>query len=138
MTQANPPDAAAFLAAVAPPRRHDEARRLDALFREVTGWQPRLWRGGILGYGTYDYTYASGRSGTYFATGFAPRRARLSIYILPGYADFGPILNRLGKHRMGKSCLYLNALQDADPDVLTELIRAGLADLSRRWPVRPT
>lgn len=121
-----------------PARRQDDARRLDALFREVTGWQPRLWRGGILGYGTYDYTYASGRSGTYLATGFAPRAAKLSIYIMPGYADFSHLLERLGKHSKGKSCLYLNKLADADLEVLGALVRAGLEDLESHWPVQPS
>ncbi len=125
-----------FLADVTPERRFAEAARLDRLFREVTGWQPVLWSGNMLGYGRYDYTYASGRSGSCLATGFAPRKARLSIYIMPGYADFSEILARLGKHSKGKSCLYLNKLEDADLDVLAELIRAGLTDLGRRWPVR--
>ena len=129
---------AAFLAQVTPERRFNEAATLYALFREVTGFAPRLYPGGILGYGTYDYTYASGRSGRYLATGFAPRKAKLSIYIMPGYADFGPILARLGKHRTGKSCLYLNKLEDADLEVLAELIRAGLADLATRWRIDPT
>ncbi len=128
-------DVARFLAEVTPERRHREAAALDAFFREVTGWQPVLWSGNMLGYGKYDYTYASGRSGSYFATGFAPRKAKLSIYIMPGYADFGGILARLGKHTKGKSCLYLNKLEDADMDVLAELVRAGLEDLAGRWPV---
>ncbi|MFD2740502.1 DUF1801 domain-containing protein [Sulfitobacter aestuarii] len=127
-----------FLRQVTPERRHGEARALDALFREVTGWNPVLWKGGMLGYGRYDYTYASGHSGSWFATGFAPRRARLSIYIMPGYADFDVILTRLGKHKVGKSCLYLNKLADADQGVLAELIRAGLRDLAGHWPVRPS
>ena len=92
----------------------------------------------MLGYGKYDYTYASGRTGSYFATGFAPRKAKLSIYIMPGYADFSGILGRLGTHSVGKSCLYLNKLEDADMDVLAELVRAGLADLAKSWPVRST
>mgnify|MGYP001022728440 CR=1 FL=1 len=127
-----------FLAQVSPERRFHEAATLDALFREVTGFAPRLYAGGILGYGTYDYTYASGHSGRYLATGFAPRKAKLSIYIMPGYADFGSILARLGKHRTGKSCLYLNKLEDADLEVLAELIRAGLEDLATRWRIDPT
>ena len=127
---------AQFLASVTPERRFREAAQLDGLFREVTGWQPRFYQGGMLGYGTYDYTYASGHSGTSFATGFAPRKAKLSIYIMPGYADFDSILARLGKHTKGKACLYLNKLADADEAVLAELIRAGLEDLGRRWPVK--
>lgn len=129
-------EVAAFLAAVSPEKRQHEAARLDAFFREVTGWAPVLWSGSMLGYGSYDYTYASGRSGTYFATGFAPRKAKLSIYIMPGYGDFDGILARLGKHTKGKSCLYLNKLEDADLGVLAELVRAGLDDLDRRWPVK--
>ncbi|WP_299859303.1 DUF1801 domain-containing protein [uncultured Roseobacter sp.] len=131
-------EVATFLAAVTPERRHEEASVLDSLFREVTGWAPRLWSGGMLGYGTYDYTYASGRSGTFFATGFAPRKARLSVYIMPGYADFSTILADLGKHKTGKSCLYINKLEDVDTEVLKRLVRAGLEDLASRWPVTAT
>ncbi|AXI48122.1 hypothetical protein C1J03_20230 [Sulfitobacter sp. SK012] len=131
-------DIAAFLENVTPANRQDEAVRLDAFFRDVTGWQPVLYSGGMLGYGSYDYRYKSGRRGSYFATGFAPRKAKLSIYILPGYADFDDILSRLGRHKMGQSCLYLNKLDDADLDVLAELIRAGLKNLQSHWPVNPT
>jgi hypothetical protein len=129
-------DVGDFLESVEPARRHREAAQLDAFFREVTGWQPVLWSGTMLGYGRYDYTYASGRTGSYFATGFAPRKAKLSIYIMPGYADFSQILGRLGPHSIGKSCLYLNKLEDADMDVLGELVRAGLENLAGIWPVR--
>ncbi len=131
-------DVDTFLSKVTPPNRHEEALKLDALFRETTGWKPVLWSGSMLGYGSYDYTYATGRSGTYLATGFAPRKAKLSIYIMPGYADFSDILGRLGKHSIGKSCLYLNKLGDTDMDVLKELIRAGLKDLGNKWPVTPS
>lgn len=131
-------DVADFLKAVEPERRHKEAAELDAFFRQVTGWEPVFYKGGMLGYGRYDYTYASGRTGTSFATGFAPRKAKLSIYIMPGYADFDKILGRLGKHTKGKACLYLNKLADADMNVLAELVRAGLDDLGTRWPVRGT
>lgn len=129
-------DVETFLRDVSPERRHGEAAALDRLFQDVTGWQPVLWSGSMLGYGSYDYTYKSGRTGTWLATGFAPRKAKLSIYIMPGYADFGGILGRLGKHTKGKSCLYLNKLADADEDVLAELIRAGLDDLATHWPVK--
>lgn len=131
-------DVSVFLQDVSPSRRHAEALELDALFRRVTGWEPQIFRGGMLGYGRYDYAYASGRTGSSLATGFAPRKAKLSIYIMPGYTDFSNILTRLGKHTKGKSCLYLNKLADADTAVLEELIRAGLADLKTHWPVHAT
>ncbi len=127
-----------FLATVEPARKAEEARVLDGLFRDLTGWTPRMWGPTIIGYGQYHYTYASGRSGNHLATGFSPRKAAHSIYIMPGYADFGAILSRLGKHRIGKSCLYVNKLADIDLEVLRELIRAGLADLGNRWEIRPS
>lgn len=137
-TQMTGGDVDRLLDTVTPERRRDEARALDALFRRVTGWQPRLWGPSMVGYGQYHYRYESGREGDFLATGFSPRKAALSIYILPGYADFGDILARLGKHKLGKSCLYLTRLEHADMDVLAELIAAGLADLNRRWPVQAT
>lgn len=127
-----------LLAGLEPARRQDEARRLDALFREVTGWAPRVWSGRMLGYGAYHYRYASGREGDFLATGFSSLKARHSIHILPGYTDHSAILARLGKHKTGRSCVYVNKLADIDLAVLDELIRAGLDDLRTHWPVVPT
>lgn len=136
-TQPTAESVEAFLAVVEPQRKREEAQTLDALFREVTGWAPQMWGPTMVGYGRYHYVYDSGREGDSLATGFSPRKAKHSIYILPGYADYGAILQRLGKHSTGKSCLYINKLADIDLDVLAELIRTGLADLQRRWPVYP-
>ena len=127
-----------FLEAVQPPGKAEDSRVLDALFRKTTSFTPVMWGPSIVGYGRYHYRYKSGREGDFLATGFSPRKSALSIYIMPGYADFGDILSRLGKHKLGKSCLYVNKLADIDLDVLSELIRAGLEDLNRLWPVEPT
>ncbi len=127
-----------FLAAVDHPRRREDGLALDALFREVTGFQPRMWGPTMVGYGWYHYKYKTGREGDFLATGFSPRKANLSIYIMPGYADFSEILGRLGKHKTGVSCLYVNKLADIDMDVLAELIRAGLKDLADFAPINPT
>jgi len=137
-TQITATDPVDFIAAVEHPTRRADAEALDRLFRKVTGFRPRMWGPTIIGYGQYRYRYDSGREGDFLATGFSPRKTNLSIYILPGYGDFGPILDRLGKHRTGKSCLYVNKLADIDTDVLAALIRAGLDDLGRRWPITPT
>ncbi len=126
-----------FIASVEPPAKQEDARALDHLFRDVTGFEPVMWGPSIIGYGRYHYRYDSGREGDFLATGFSPRKARHSIYIMPGYADYGDILARLGKHKMGKSCLYVNKLADIDLDVLADLIRAGLRDLDKTWPVQP-
>ncbi|UWQ40785.1 DUF1801 domain-containing protein [Leisingera aquaemixtae] len=127
----------AFIASVEPARKAAEAQQLDALFRRVTGYRPQMWGPSLVGYGCYHYRYASGREGDFLATGFSPRKARHSIYIMPGYQDYGAILSRLGKHKLGKSCLYVNKLADIDLEVLAELIRTGLKDLNAIWPVQP-
>lgn len=128
---------AEFLAAVEPPQKAADAQALDRLFRRVTGYEPQMWGLSIIGYGRYHYRYKSGREGAFPATGFSPRKARFSLYIMPGYQDYGAILARLGKHRLGKSCLYVNKLADVDTEVLAELIARGLDDLNALWPVQP-
>jgi hypothetical protein len=127
-----------YLSQVEPERRRVDAQRLDQIFREVSGFAPRMWGPSIVGYERYHYRYESGREGDFLATGFAPRKANLVIYIMPGYTDFSAILARLGKHKIGKSCLYINKLDDIDLDVLKELIAAGIEDLGRHWPVEPS
>ena len=127
-----------FLDGVEPERKREEARALDRLFRKVTGWEPRMWGPTIIGYGEYHYRYDSGREGDFLATGFSPRKANHTIYIMPGYGDYGPILERIGKHKLGKSCLYVNKLADIDLDVLAELIEFGLRDLGEKYPIKPT
>ncbi len=127
-----------FIYSVDHPTRRADAIELNEIFKEVTGFSPKMWGPTIVGYGNYHYVYKTGREGDSLATGFSPRKANLSIYIMPGYAEFGEILGRLGKHKMGKSCLYINKLADIDTEVLKELIRAGLADLDAIWPVNPS
>lgn len=137
-TQANDADVRAFLDAVDHPVRRADAMVLDDMFRRVTGWTPKMWGPTMVGYGSYHYVYDSGREGDCLATGFSPRKANLSLYIMPGYQDFGHILDRLGKHKKGKACLYINKLADVDLTVVEEIIRAGVDDLAKRWSVTPS
>ena len=125
------------IAAVTDQARQADAVRLDKIFREVTGFQPKLW-GKMIGYGTYHYRYESGREGDFLATGFGIGARQFSIYILPGYTEFPEIAARLGKHSKGKSCWYIKRLSDVDEVALRDLIRAGLQDLSATWPVVAT
>jgi len=137
-TQPTEVDPVDFINAIEHPTRRADAQTLDALFRRVTGWQPKMWGPTIIGYGSYAYTYESGRSGEFLATGFSPRKANLSLYIMPGYADFQSVLDRLGKYKTGKACLYINKLADVDMDVVEEIVTVGLEDLGQRWPVSPS
>ena len=127
----------AFLSSVEPEQKRIDAQHLDQLFQRATGYQPVMWGTSIIGYGKYHYRYESGREGDFLATGFSPRKANFAVYIMPGYTDFGYILQRLGKFKLGKSCLYFNKLADLDLEVLSTLVKAGLEDLDTRWPVRP-
>ena len=138
MTKATAQSVEAFIGAVPHPVRRADAVTLNRLFQQVTGWSPKMWGPSMIGYGSYHYTYDSGREGDFLATDFSPRKANLSIYIMPAYADFAAILARLGKHKIGKSCLYVNKLDDIDLAVLQELICAGLDDLAQKWPVTPS
>lgn len=119
------------------PERQAEARRLDVLFRDVTGWNARTW-GKLIGYGRYHYRYASGREGDFLATGFAIRARDISLHILPGYNAFPEIAARLGPHKRGKSCWYITSLDAVDERALRDLIRAGLDDLRQQYPIEPT
>lgn len=130
-------DRAGFLAGIPDPERRAEAERLLAIFGAETGWEPRLWGASMVGFGRYAYRYGSGHGGESLATGFSPRKAELSVYILPGLADFSALLSRLGPHRAGASCLYIRHLAAIDEGVLRALIRSGLDALARHWPVQP-
>lgn len=129
---------AEFIASVEHDQRRADAETLLGLFQEITGWTPKMWGPSMIGFGEYHYKYESGREGDFLATGFSPRKTSLSIYVMPGYHDYTDILARLGKHKIGKSCLYVNRLADIDLDVLRELIATGLRDLAKKYPVKPS
>lgn len=114
--------------------RRADAKVLLDLFADVTQLVPRMWGPSIIGYGRYHYKYESGREGEFMMTGFSPRKANQVIYIMPGYTDHSAILDRIGKYKIGKSCLYINKLADIDLDVLRELIIAGFEDMKSTYP----
>lgn len=136
-TIATPDDPRAFLDGIDHSLRRSDGFRLLELFQDATGFDPVMWGDSIVGFGRYHFRYDSGREGDFLATGFSPRKANMSIYIMPGYQDYSEILGRLGKHKTGKSCLYVNKLEDIDMDVLRELIQSGLHDLNGLWRVHP-
>ncbi|GAB4453097.1 MAG: hypothetical protein OHK0029_05220 [Armatimonadaceae bacterium] len=109
-----------FLQALSPERQAD-CRALVERMREVTGEEPALWGENIIGFGSYHYRYASGREGDWFLLGFSPRKQNLTLYLSYTLAENTELLEKLGKHTIGKSCLYIKRLSDVDADVLTEL-----------------
>jgi len=124
----------AFIDAVDHTRRREDAHILLDLMRRVTGEKPVMWGPAIVGFGRYRYRYASGKEYDWPIVGFSPRKQNLSIYIMLGFGECGDLLSRLGKHKTGKSCLYINKLADVDMDVLETLVRATVAEMKRRYP----
>lgn len=116
--------------------REAEARQILALMKKVTRQAPTLWGPSIVGFGSYRYTYASGKTGDWPITGFSPRKAALVVYIMPGFAEYDELLGRLGKHATGKSCLYIKKLADVDLKVLEELIRRSVAWMKEKYPAK--
>lgn len=90
-----------------------------------------MWGESMVGFGAYHYHYRSGREGDWFLTGFSPRKRDLTVYIMPGFDSYREIMSRLGKYRLGRSCLYIKRLADVDMDALNELIAASLVGMAR-------
>jgi len=132
-TTQNDSSVAAFLDGVQNRRRREDAKRLLGLMIDVTGEPAKMWGTSIVGFGTYHYRYASGREGDFMRVGFAPRKQNLVVYIMPGFSSYDALLAKLGKHRTGKSCLYVNKLDDVDLGVLEELIRDSMEEMRRRY-----
>ena len=133
-TAENDADPAAFLAAAEPARRAEDARRVAKMMAEVTGEPPRMWGDSIVGFGRYRYTRADGSKHHWMLTGVSPRKAALTVYIMPGFKLYGDLLARLGPHRHSSSCLYITRLDQVDFDVLTELVRRSVGEMRARYP----
>lgn len=123
----------AFIANVPNEIRRRDAKTLLALMKKLSGETPRLWGPSMIGFGTYHYKYASGREGDFFLTGFSPRASSLVVYIMDGYQDNSDLLAKLGKHKTGKSCLYVNRLEDIDMNVLEKLVLRSLAYMRKTY-----
>jgi len=124
-----------FIAAVEHPTRRADAMVLLEMFQRVTGCEPKMWGPTIIGFGRYRYRYESGREGEFLLTGFSPRKSSLVVYVLPGYTEIDEQLAALGKHKIGKSCLYINKLADVDLAVLERIVSDGVAEMRRDYEI---
>ncbi|MCC6612603.1 MAG: DUF1801 domain-containing protein [Anaerolineae bacterium] len=112
----------AFLEAVDDEKKREDAYAVLALMREATGLEPKMWGPSIVGFGSYHYKYDSGREGDSPLTGFSPRKAALTLYIMGGFDTYDDLMRKLGKYKTGKGCLYLKRLSDVDEKTLKELV----------------
>lgn len=118
----------AFLRSVEDENKRKDAFAILEMMKEITGEEPKMWGPSIVGFGSYHYKYPSGQEGDWFRTGFSPRKQNLTLYIMNGVESYPDHLARLGKHKIGKSCLYVKKLADVDMEVLRDMIRQSLAD----------
>ncbi len=131
-TTPNDENVEAFLNAVDNEQRKADAFTILKLMKEVTGYPPKMWGGSIVGFGSYHYKYESGREGDWPLTGFSPRKQSLTLYLMSGFDHHQKLMDKLGKYKTGKSCLYIKKLEDVDMKVLTELIRQSVADVDNK------
>lgn len=123
-----------FLNAVDHPVKRVDSFVLLEMMSEITGIAPKMWGESIVGFDTYHYVYASGREGDWPIVGFSPRKQNISLYIMPGFADFKPLLEKLGKHKTSKACLYINKLADVDLDILKKIIQKSVEYMRGKYP----
>lgn len=123
-----------FLEAVPDAQRRDDAKKVRAMFERLSGFPAKMWGPSIVGFGTCHYRYESGREGDMPRLGFSPRAKELVLYLSDDYSRHQPLMDKLGKHRTGKSCLYIKRLTDVDDGVLEQLVRDVLDYLRVKYP----
>lgn len=129
-TKKNTASVEKFLNNVADEQRRRDCFRVLEIMKAETKAEPAMWGTSIVGFGRYQYKYASGRDLEWFLTGFSPRKQDLTLYIMPGLERYPSLMKKLGKHKTGKSCLYIKKLEDVDLPTLKQLIKRSVADLA--------
>lgn len=130
-TKVNEKSVQKFLNSVPDPKKRQDSFIILDLMKKITNAEPKMWGDYIVGFGSYHYKYASGREGDWFLTGFSPRKQNLTLYIMAGFGQYDEIMEKLGKFKTGKSCLYINKIEDINMNVLEELIQKSVEHLSK-------
>lgn len=123
-----------FVRSLKDQQQRKDTQTLIALLRKVTGERPAMWGPSIVGFGLYHYVYASGREGDWMLAGLAPRKGMVTVYLMGGLDAQKPLLSKLGKHSVGKGCLYLKTLEGVDLKVLGELVRRSIRHIRELYP----
>ncbi len=136
-TKKNDSSVEGFLNSVEQDQKREDSFKILRMMKEITGDEPKMWGDSLIGFGATKYTYSNGKEGDWFQVGFSPRKQNLSLYLWGMYLErqseeFQQLMARLGKHKLGKGCLYINKLADVDLDVLEELIRVSFGHSSER------
>lgn len=129
-TKMNDQSVQAFLDRVQDEKRRRECYTILELIQSITHAEPKMWGDSIVGFGNHHYVYASGREGDWPLIGFSPRKQNLTLYFMSGFASFGSLLSKLGKHTLGKGCLYIKHLEDVDLPILEEFVRQSVESIT--------
>ncbi len=121
----------AYLKTVENAQKRTDCEELLKVMQEITGEKPKMWGDAMVGFGSYHYVYPTGNSSDWFITGFAPRKQALTIYIMNGYSKYDALMKKLGKYKLGKSCLYIKRLDDIDRKTLRSLITRSIRDMRK-------
>ncbi|MEM9808852.1 MAG: DUF1801 domain-containing protein [Cyanobacteria bacterium P01_D01_bin.56] len=132
-TQPNDASVEQFIQAVDHEQRRNDCLTLLPIMQRVTQREPVMWGDSIIGFGRYHYNNRSGRGGSWFMTGFSPRKREMTVYIMPGFENYSALLEELGKHRLGKSCLYIKKLSDVNLTTLETLITQSVSDMKAMY-----
>ena len=132
-TKATEASVEGYLSAIADEARRKDCEALARLMTKATKQQPKMWGKSIVGFGSYHYKYESGREGDACLTGFSSRKGDISVYLTASILDQEQLLAKLGKHKMGKGCLYLRKLSDIDLEILEQLIAGAAAERQRSY-----
>ncbi|WP_042221171.1 DUF1801 domain-containing protein [Oceanobacillus manasiensis] len=133
-TKENEASVEEFIEQVENPKKRKDAYRLLEIFSETSGYPPKMWGPSMIGFGSYHYKYETGHEGDAMLVGFSPRKANFSLYFTTGDTEREALLAKFGKHKSGKSCVYINKLDDVDESVLKELIKQSITFLENKYP----
>jgi hypothetical protein len=122
-----------FLSAIEDEQKRKDSFKIRSIMEEVTGEVGKMWGSSIIGFGTYHYKYDSGQEGDWMLAGFSPRKQALTLYMMSGNDKFEKELEKLGKHKIGKSCLYIKKLSDIDETVLRKMIKQSIEIVKKRY-----
>lgn len=120
-----------FLKSIAEVGTRDDCLTIMQIMKQATRAEPKMWGTSIVGFGTYHYKYASGREGDWPLTGFSPRKQNLTLYIMPGFTRYEELMQKLGKYKTGKSCLYIKKLADVNMSVLKQLVKQSVEHMRK-------
>jgi hypothetical protein len=132
-TKKNSQSVSAFLKSITDDQKRKDAETIMKMMKRITKEEPTMWGDSLVGFGSYHYVYGSGREGDWFVTGFSPRKRNLTLYIMSGFKRHDALMKELGKYTTGKSCLYINKLDDIDTNVLEELVKESVKHVRKTY-----